>query len=171
MMERLGRLLQSERRVQKMAITTIAVVASQIEDSFAPYYQPLMPVLKQIIGQVLHQPEERQLLGKVFECISLLAKAVGTEMFATDANDVMQAMIQATSAGDLAKDDPVKEYMLAAAERICATMKAAFLPFVPHILPFIFDRLTLAPKEVGAAIDDDVEEGGEINIALVTQDG
>lgn len=35
--------------------------------------------------------EERQLLGKCFECISLLARAVGRSGFRADAEQIMQA--------------------------------------------------------------------------------
>merc|ERR1719181_593503 len=40
---------------QRKAITTVAVVAGQVEDSFAEYYGDLMPYLKGIIGNTLHQ--------------------------------------------------------------------------------------------------------------------
>merc|ERR1719453_1242776 len=108
MMEVLGQRLQGDKRVRKMAITSIAVIAGQIEDSFAPYYPHLMPILKNIIEEVLHQPEERQLLGKTFECISLLAQAVGNETFSPDAVQVMEAMVKATQVPDLKGNDPVK---------------------------------------------------------------
>eukprot|EP00746_Dinoflagellata_sp_MGD_P162698 gnl/MRDRNA2_/MRDRNA2_90374_c0_seq1.p1 gnl/MRDRNA2_/MRDRNA2_90374_c0~~gnl/MRDRNA2_/MRDRNA2_90374_c0_seq1.p1 ORF type:complete len:1144 (-),score=262.67 gnl/MRDRNA2_/MRDRNA2_90374_c0_seq1:112-3543(-) len=170
MMEILGPRIQGEKRVRKMIITMIAVIAAQIEDSFAPYYPHLMPALKNIIGEVLHQPEERQLLGKTFECVSLLAQAVGNEVFKPDAVQVMEAMVKATQMPDMKASDPVKEYMLAASERICSTMKGDFVPFVPHLLPGIFEKLTLEPSEASANIDN-LEEGDEVNLALVTRNG
>ena len=42
--------------------------------------------------------QERTLLGKCFECISLLAKSVGRDGFKADAEIIMQAMISATQA-------------------------------------------------------------------------
>jgi hypothetical protein len=170
MMQVLGGRLQGDKRVRKMIITNIAVIAAQIEDSFAPYYPHLMPTLKNIIGETIHQPEERQLLGKTFECVSLLAQAVGNEVFKPDAVQVMEAMVKATQVPDMKANDPVKEYMLAASERICSTMKQDFLPFVPHLLPGIFEKLTLEPSEASANIDN-LEEGDEVNLALVTRNG
>lgn len=38
---------------------------------------------------------------------------------------------------------------MAAYERICSSIKADFLPFVPHILPDILAKFTLAPQEWG----------------------
>jgi len=64
MMQKLGQRLQGSRRVQKVAIPAITCIAQQIEDSFVPYFEPLMPMLKSLIGQILHKPEERELLGK-----------------------------------------------------------------------------------------------------------
>lgn len=170
MMEKLGQLLQSSNLdVQKKSITYIAVIAGQMEDAFAPYYGPLMPLLKQLIQSVMHKTEERVLLGKLFECISLLAKAVGPEGFKEDAKVIMEAMIKATTIPDLPNNDPVKEYMMAASERIVATMKGEFLPFVPHILPGILEKFTLAPKEYNE--NSGFNEDDEVNLTLIEENG
>ena len=58
----------------------------------------------------------------------------------------MQAMVQATQIPNLPASDPVLEYMMSASERICATMKGDFLPFVPHLLPLILQRVKFDPK-------------------------
>jgi len=169
MMVKLGQHLQSSRpAVQKKAITFIAVIAGQVEDSFAPYYPHLMPILKPLIQQLLHKTEERVLLGKIFECISLLAKAVGPAAFKVDAEVIMEAMIKATQVPNLPSNDPVKEYMMAAAERICSTMKGEFVPFVPHILPGVLEKLTLAPKEYDPNAAN-FNEDDEVNLTLVQE--
>eukprot|EP00927_Polykrikos_kofoidii_P014399 TRINITY_DN16301_c1_g1_i1.p1 TRINITY_DN16301_c1_g1~~TRINITY_DN16301_c1_g1_i1.p1 ORF type:complete len:1112 (-),score=279.80 TRINITY_DN16301_c1_g1_i1:109-3444(-) len=173
MMEKLGKFLQSSMlAVQKSSITFIAVIAGQVEDSFAPYYGPLMPLFKQLIQSLIHNTEERTLLGKVFECVSLLATAVGPDGFRQDAQGIMEAMLAATQVPNLPSSDPVKEYMMAAAERICSTMKADFLPFVPHILPGILEKLTLSAKAFNSESIEDLEEDAEVNLSFVkTEDG
>jgi len=172
MMEKLGLKLQSSPLpIQRHAITYIAVLAGQVEDGFAPYYGPLMPVLKQVVQNVLHKPEERTLLGKAFECISLLAKAVGPSGFRADAEGIMQAMIQATQVPNLPNDDPVREYMMQASQRICATMKGDFLPFVPHILPGILAKFSQAPKEFNSSNTQDLAEDEEVNLAFTQENG
>ncbi|CAE7545969.1 Ipo5 [Symbiodinium sp. CCMP2592] len=80
MMEKLGSKLQGNVKRQKKAITFIAVIAGQVDDAFAPYYGHLMPLLKQVIESTLHKTEERQLLGKCFECISLLARVCAPDV-------------------------------------------------------------------------------------------
>eukprot|EP00929_Paragymnodinium_shiwhaense_P000644 TRINITY_DN100890_c0_g1_i1.p1 TRINITY_DN100890_c0_g1~~TRINITY_DN100890_c0_g1_i1.p1 ORF type:complete len:1112 (-),score=403.40 TRINITY_DN100890_c0_g1_i1:307-3642(-) len=173
LMTKLGGLLQAPQpSVQRKTITFIAVVAGQVEDSFAPYYGDLMPLLKKLIESVLHKAEERTLLGKCFECISLLAKTVGPAVFAKDAEGIMGAMIKATQVPNLPNNDPVKEYMMAAAERICAVLKGDFLPFVPHLLPFTLEKFTLAPKEYNSdSAQNDLDEGDEVNLTLLEEDG
>merc|ERR1712226_1332751 len=84
LMGSVGKKLQGPILSQKMSITFIAVMARQMEDSFAEYYPAVMPLLQRIIQATLHQVEERSLLGKCFECMSLLAKAVGREGFRND---------------------------------------------------------------------------------------
>lgn len=81
----------------------------------------------------------------------------------------MQAMIQATKVPNLPTNDPVKEYMMAASERICATMKQDFLPFVSHILPGVLERFTLAPREFTGG--DDVDDNDEVNLTLMQENG
>jgi len=170
LMEKLGAKLQSGSALtQKKAITFIAVIAGQVDDAFAPYYGPLMPVLKEVIQRTLHKVEERTLLGKCFECISLLARAVGKDGFRADAEQIMQAMIQATQVPNLPQNDPVKEYMMAASERICATMKNDFLPFIPHILPGVLEKLTLSPKEFTGG--EQFDEDSEVNLTLMQENG
>lgn len=169
LMERLGKKMQTSTIFQKKSITFIAVIARQLEDGFAPYYPAIMPVLKQMIQATIHKVEERSLLGKCFECISLCAKAVGREGFRSDAELIMQWMIMATQVVNLPSNDPVKEYMMAASERICGTMKEDFLPFVPHILPGVLEKLTFKPKDVSELNDD--ADHGEMNIALTEEGG
>lgn len=166
LMERLGSKLQGVSNVQRESITCIAVIAGQIEDGFAQYYGPLMPMLKQVISATLHKSEERVLLGKTFECISLLANAVGRERFRPDAEVILQAMMQACSVPDLPKDDPVQEYVMAAAERLCSTLREDFLPFVPHILPGVLGKFHLSPKEYVSGRDA-IDDQEEVSLSIV----
>lgn len=47
-----------------------------------------------VIEQHIHKVEERRILGKCFEYMSLLAKFVGRAAFHADAHAIMQCMIQ-----------------------------------------------------------------------------
>lgn len=169
LMEKFGQKLQGEPSIIREAITCIAVVAGQIAEKFAQYYSSLMPVLKRIIAETVHKVEERVLLGKTFECVSLLATAVGKDAFKAEAQGIMESMLGAAQVAGLPKDDPIGEYTMAACERICSTMKEDFLPYLPSLLPVVLKRLALAGKEcldIEAALSlDHVDE--DASFALV----
>jgi len=170
LMVTLGQKLRSSPGIRRQAITCIAVIAAQIRDSFAQYYSELMPVLKELVGATIHKVEERVLLGKAFECISALADAVGREAFRADAEVITSAMIQAVQVPGLPGDDPVLEYVMAAAERMCATLKEDFLPYVPPLLPIVLTKFALAPKEVDRANLDNFEDSEEVNLHFETSE-
>eukprot|EP00405_Crypthecodinium_cohnii_P024155 CAMPEP_0206488576 /NCGR_PEP_ID=MMETSP0324_2-20121206/42530_1 /ASSEMBLY_ACC=CAM_ASM_000836 /TAXON_ID=2866 /ORGANISM="Crypthecodinium cohnii, Strain Seligo" /LENGTH=1115 /DNA_ID=CAMNT_0053967697 /DNA_START=95 /DNA_END=3442 /DNA_ORIENTATION=- len=167
MMSKLGHKLQhGSIGLQRKTITYIAVLAGQMEDGFADYYAPLMPVLKQLVQSLVHKNEERTLLGKAFECISLLASTVGLEVFRSDAEVIMEAMIKATNVPDLTSNDPIMEYMMQASQRICFVMKGAFLPFLPHILPLVLKKFTLAPKEYSKETMQSIKDDEEVSLTV-----
>lgn len=170
MMECVGKKLQGSKIAQKRSITFIAVMARQLEDSFADYYPMVMPILQQIVQATVHQVEERSLLGKCFECMSLLAKAVGREGFRKDMELVMGWMIQTTKIPGLPSNDPVNEYMMAASERICGTMKEDFLPFVPCILPGVLAKLSITPKSLDDFEGDPSAVGTDLNFTIVREE-
>lgn len=172
MMTKLATKLKGSPELQRKAITSVAVIAGQVEDAFAEYYGDLMPYLKGIISETVHKVEERTLLGKCFECISLLAKAVGRNGFRQDAESIMEAMIKATQVPNLPSSDPVKEYMMAASSRICSVLKEDFVPMIPHVLPGILEKFTLAPKDFSDLNNGDLEEDAEVTLTMMkTPDG
>ena len=72
------------------------------EEGFAPYYSPLIPILKQYIQAVLQNPKERTLLGRSSSAsLSLLAKASGLAGFRADAEGIVQATTQAAQIPNL----------------------------------------------------------------------
>lgn len=166
LMSKIAPKLKASSQCQRKAITTIAVVAGQMADGFAEYYTDLMPFLKEMIAVTLHKVEERSLLGKCFECISLLAKAIGKDGFRQDAQTIMEAMIKATQQPNLPANDPVLEYMMAASQRICSVLKEEFLPMVPHVLPQALAKFTLEPKEFNQLESGDINEQSEVTLTM-----
>jgi hypothetical protein len=110
------------------------------------------------------------LLAKSFECISIFANSVGRATFRPHAEEIIQAMVQATQAPNLAKDDPVYEYIMAAAERFASVLKEDFLSFVPHLLPMILEKLKFQPKEFSGDVRD-VQQEEDVNVSVVNKDG
>mmetsp|Transcript_3841 Transcript_3841/g.8953 ORF Transcript_3841/g.8953 Transcript_3841/m.8953 type:complete len:518 (+) Transcript_3841:1415-2968(+) len=75
-------------------------------------------------------------------------------------------MVLAAEEKGLTSDDPVHEYVMAAAERICSTLRGAFLPFLPRLLPAVLGKLSLSPKEVDEG-QAKLEEDDDVEISVV----
>merc|ERR1719384_1219500 len=146
MQKLVGRLQTSKHRmVQEECVTSIAVIAGVIEKDFSQYYDGIMPLLKQLVLNATGEKESR-LRGKAFECMSLLGLAVGKEKFLPDAQKAVEEMLKTS----LQADDLQKEYLKEAFERICKCLKNDFAPFLPHLLPGIFNSLKLEAEDAGA---------------------
>lgn len=161
LVESLYHLIQhSVRFVQEHAITAIAAVAECTEQSFEPYYDIFVPVLKAILSQC-HDREDRLLRGKALECLSLIGYAVGREKFRSDAAQVLEFMMQQTH---LEADDPQRAYVLQAWARLCKCLEEEFVPYLPVVMPILFQAATQqAEVELDQYPDDeDADEGVEI---------
>jgi len=91
-LERLLGLLRSPKRyVQEQAVTTIATVADAAEAAFVKYYDHIMPLLISAM-QAGDSKEYRLLRAKAIECVTLIALAVGKDVFGKDAMTVMKIM-------------------------------------------------------------------------------
>eukprot|EP00405_Crypthecodinium_cohnii_P009370 CAMPEP_0206433370 /NCGR_PEP_ID=MMETSP0324_2-20121206/8490_1 /ASSEMBLY_ACC=CAM_ASM_000836 /TAXON_ID=2866 /ORGANISM="Crypthecodinium cohnii, Strain Seligo" /LENGTH=1119 /DNA_ID=CAMNT_0053899617 /DNA_START=37 /DNA_END=3396 /DNA_ORIENTATION=- len=168
LMEKVGAKIQAGP-YQSKAIPFIAVIARQVEDSFTPYYSTLMPLMKEVVRATLHNVEDRQLLGRCFECISLMGKAVGRQAFKADGEHILDAMVKASQVPNLPANDPVQEYTMSAAERICMTLKEDFLPFVPRLLPGILAKFNASPKDLSSLEDGEI--GKDLEIGMLQEGG
>ena len=59
-----------------------------------PFYGVLIPGIKSILSQAV-SPELSVFRGKTMECVGLMADAVGPAVFAADATEIMQILMQA----------------------------------------------------------------------------
>ncbi|RIB28214.1 armadillo-type protein [Gigaspora rosea] len=154
--ERLLILLNSGRTyVQEQAITTIATVADSAEDRFVKYYSAIMPLLINVLRNA-HQREYRLLRGKAMECASLIALAVGKEIFAPNANEFIQLLVQ-TQQSVTEPDDPQTSYLIASWARICKVLGADFVPYLPIIMPPLLQSAQLKPDFAILDPDDDID--------------
>merc|ERR1719316_1491820 len=69
----------------------------------------------------------------------------------------MQAMMQ-TLASNMEPDDPQKSFIEEAVNRVCRTLKADFISFVPPLLEHALRVLSIKPEKVDAAAVDDDDE-------------
>ncbi|CAG8626806.1 8999_t:CDS:10, partial [Acaulospora morrowiae] len=136
--EKLLVLLNSGRTyVQEQAITSIAIVADSAEDRFVKYYSAIMPLLINVLRNA-HQKEYRLLRGKAMECASLIALAVGKEIFASNAEEFIQLLVQTQ-------------------RKICKVLGADFVPYLPIIMPPLLQSAQLKPDFAILDSNDDIE--------------
>ncbi|KAF9578472.1 hypothetical protein BGW38_005703, partial [Lunasporangiospora selenospora] len=128
--------------VQEQAITTIATVADSAEDRFAKYYSSIMPLLVNVLRQATTK-EYRLLRGKAMECASLIALAVGKEVFTHHAQEFIQLLVLTQNSVTEA-DDPQVSYLLAAWARVCKVLGHDFVPYLDILKP---DFAVLDPED------------------------
>ena len=136
---------------QEQAITTLATIADSSGTEFAKYYSHIMPVLLNVL-QTADQKEHRSLRGKTMECATLIAMAVGKEVFAPDAQQFIQ-VLQHTQQSVTDPADPQSSYLLSAWARVCKVLGQDFAPFMSIVLPPLFASAQLKPDI--AVFDDD----------------
>ncbi|KAF7456420.1 putative karyopherin beta [Cryptosporidium felis] len=123
------------RIVREQCITMVAVIAGVIENDFTPYYSTVIPYLKKTMHEA--SPQLRTLKGKCIECITIIGFSIDYSIFKSDAQEIMLVFLQLLNSG-LKGDDPLKEYLQEALQRMCRILKQDFVPYLPHLLPGIF---------------------------------
>ncbi|KAG0205651.1 hypothetical protein BGX28_002767 [Mortierella sp. GBA30] len=141
--------------VQEQAITTIATVADSSEERFVKYYSGIMPLLMNVLRQATSQ-EYRLLRGKAMECASLIALAVGKEVFAPHAQELVKLLIQ-TQTSITEPDDPQASYLLAAWARVCKVLGQDFVPYLDIVMPPLLASAQLKPDFAVLDPEDDIE--------------
>jgi len=159
------------RAMQESCLTGIATVAEIFEELFEPYYGHVMPALKHIVANALDE-KDRILRGKSFECISVVGSVVSKELFTPDAHEVMQQMVQLMQAG-FAADDQLRESVREASGRIADKLGKDFKPYVPNLLPMLFEVLKNRPKQMDGddMPDEDEDEDEAEDMTLATVNG
>ncbi|KAG0331637.1 hypothetical protein BG000_010719 [Podila horticola] len=141
--------------IQEQAITTIATVADSAEERFVKYYSSIMPLLINVLQQATSS-EYRLLRGKTMECASLIALAVGKNIFAPHAQGFIKLLVQ-TQTSVTESDDPQVYYLLTAWARICKVLGRDFVPYLDIVMPPLLASAQLKPDFAVVDPDDDVE--------------
>jgi hypothetical protein len=130
--------------VQEQAITTMATVADAAEDTFAQYYDAVMPALKNILNMPNHK-ELRLLRGKAMECATLIAMAVKKPVFIKDAQAFLEILgrIQAEVTDP---DDPQISYLMHSWARLCTVLNEDFIPYLPIVMPPLLQGAQMKPE-------------------------
>ncbi|KJE88836.1 hypothetical protein CAOG_00415 [Capsaspora owczarzaki ATCC 30864] len=148
---RLLNLLSTPHRfIHEQVITTIGIIADAVEESFVPYYNNFMPLLRTVLLDLTHDPEAAGLRGRVMECITLIGLAVGKDIFQQDAAEVMSILV----AQPLSVEDPQLPYVLTAATRICKVLRKDFIVYLDAIWPALIAAASIQPELMVFEEDD-----------------
>ncbi|KAF9926818.1 hypothetical protein FBU30_003672 [Linnemannia zychae] len=141
--------------VQEQAITTMAAVADSAGDKFLTYYSRVMPLLMSVLRQATN-PEYRLLRGKAMECASLIALAVGKEIFAPHAQEFIKLLVK-TQTSLVEADDPQTSYLLAAWARVCKVLGPDFVPYLDIVMPPLLTSARLKPDLAILDPEEDID--------------
>lgn len=152
----LGLLQRPQKYVQEQAVTTIATVADAAEKKFIKYYETIMPLLLNVLRDASSE-EYRLLRGKAMECATLVALAVGKDVFASHAPELIR-LLGGIQNSMLSSDDPQSSYLMASWGRLCKVLGSDFQPYLNAVMPPILTAAKLKPDFT--VIRDESEKEG-----------
>jgi hypothetical protein len=157
--------------VQEQIVTTIATVADTVQDGFAQFYPSIMPLLINIL-QTHNSNEHRMLRGRILECATLIALAVGKSVFEPDFIPFVQ-LLQHIQQSLTDETDPQHTYLLQAWARVCKVMGDEFAPYLDFVMPPLIKTAQLKPNFAVLEIDESPESQypAEDGWEFVTIDG
>jgi hypothetical protein len=133
-------LVGSRRLCQEHAITVISAVADTVRSKFATYYDRFMPGLKSMLiscdkGTDANKP----LVAKVVEAISLIGIAVGKQIFASDAHEVMAVILSEQVQAGRDESEMLRLYLAQAYGRIARVLREDFARYLPAVVPQLLE--------------------------------
>jgi hypothetical protein len=155
--------------VQEICVQAIISVTESLRaEAVTPYYDSLMPILKQLLGYAQSRGLE-SLWGLGLECCARVGEVSGKIKFYPDALEMMSTLVQVQSQIDDNSD--MRKYILKAWVRIARCLEAEFLPFLPLVMEKLLAAITQDLSAGTGDIDlDTLEERSDIEM-IETEDG
>ncbi|XP_009594485.1 uncharacterized protein [Nicotiana tomentosiformis] len=138
-------LLQNDNEmVQRAALKALSGIADLSKEQFREYYDFVMPYLKTIRVNA-NDKSNHKLQVRAFECISLVALAVGKEKFRDDLEQVME-VLKSFQKSQVRESDTIV-YILQACNRICQCIGKDFLPHMSTVMPSLVECAQFEPDK------------------------
>ena len=153
--------------VKESALTAIASIADIAKENYIPYFQKTTEIIFNIIQN--HPGKEyKELKGLTIEALGSIAEGIGKEAFQPAAAPFIEYLITVQSS-KFEQVDPQKQYVLAGWQRISTVFGKDLAPFLPRILPDLFNiveglvEASIKTSNLDNLIDPE-DDKGEIKI-------
>ncbi|XP_070044072.1 uncharacterized protein [Nicotiana tomentosiformis] len=130
--------------VQRAALKALSGIANLSKEQFQTYYDFVMPYLKTIWANA-NDKSNHKLQVRAFECISLVAMAVGKEKFRDDLEQVTE-VLKSFQKSQVRESDTIV-YILQACNRICQCIGKDFLPYMSTVMPSLVECAQFEPNK------------------------
>jgi len=130
--------------VKENAISALSSFCDAAKENYADYFDQSVPVLFQL-AMKFQEREYKEFRGQLFECITLMAIAVGKEPFMKYVEDIINAMVDIQE-NSLEEVDPQRTYLLTAWQRIAMLLKADLIPYLGKIIPSLYKMACINPE-------------------------
>ena len=111
--------------------TALASIAHACKQNFREKYSTVMPYLGSIV-QKYTGDTYKTLRGRVVECMTLIGKAVGKEIFGAHAPEIIRLM-KALHDSDLKSGDSLVGYLLTGWQTVCEILGDDFAPYLDEV--------------------------------------
>jgi importin-5 len=119
--------------------TCLAAIASEVGEGFKGFYFPVLTLLMEKFD-TYKDDKYKVLLGRLVECVTLMSKAVGKQVFQPYADRVVSLMRYLQESGS--SNEELTGYLLNGWERVCELLGEDFALFADSIVPSILKMLS-----------------------------
>jgi len=131
-------------KIQESAMAAIGTIAENTPDTFRKYYYSVViPSLIKVIEQ-FNDPAHKKFRGQTIECITIIAKSVGRDLFKEHFVPVVNAMLEIQK-HQLKSKDPIKTYLFSSWQRICIIFTTDLIPYVNRVIPALLQLILSIP--------------------------
>ena len=130
--------------IKENAVTALASLAEAAKKNFSVYFDQCLGFLCGYLTG-FNEPCYKQFKGQVIEAVTIISASVGLDQYRPHAPTVINAMLEIQNK-QLDSKDPQKTYLLSAWQRICLLMGPEFGPYLPAVIPSLFQMAALNPE-------------------------
>eukprot|EP01103_Thecamoeba_quadrilineata_P002127 TRINITY_DN1206_c0_g1_i1.p1 TRINITY_DN1206_c0_g1~~TRINITY_DN1206_c0_g1_i1.p1 ORF type:complete len:1083 (-),score=239.40 TRINITY_DN1206_c0_g1_i1:96-3290(-) len=132
LMSKLVPLMQfGPRQVQEIVVSAIASTASAMEESFLPYFELVIGMLRQVLSRT--DTESILYRSRSIEAVGVIAIAVGRQVFQPYINTLMELSLRSCT-----DDFEYREETMHFFSNIATLLKEDFAVFLPNVMEFVF---------------------------------